>query len=280
MAFLDNLYSDATSGGGGIYGSDNSDLLRRKPITEAGNQLAPFFYNRLDAERNDPVLNAQQRDSLGLNAGRLRTTMDPSQMNTVYKPPASESSDQLTPYQAGELNLGQQKLASDTKTGNEKLALEQSKHELDTLKNAQINASETKKYQDAADLANRKLQLAQEAQAGKEYDATRTAAYNDARVNALQAQHDLENHQKDSAAAEAKRVNDQRIAEMQARIDALNNPKSTTETVTTPEGTSTKVTSKSSANSPKGKRVIAPNGKGGIWNTDDPLPAGYKLEGQ
>lgn len=278
MGFVDNLYSDATGGGGaGIYSSgDNSDLLRRKPIEEAGNQLLPFYYSKLAAERSDPYIQAQQRDSLGLNSGRLRSTMSPDQMNTVYKP-ETEAQPQITPYQNEQINLKKSKQAQDAKTGNEKLALDQSKHELDVQKNSQINAAETKKLQDNLDLANRRLQLAQEAQAGKEYDAARISQIKQAQIDAAEAQHKLDNARRDATEADTKSLHEANIAKLNAEIDALKGSTTTTEVNDAGTTRTTTKTTGSPNSSPKGKKVTAPDGKTGTWNTDNPLPTGYSL---
>lgn len=226
MGFFDEIINSPNNSG--IYGSGRSRTMDLGGVLSADSEL-----RRRDM--NDFKNKNQFMSDLSLRQNRLGNvfntqTEQQKPMNVVFK------DDSITPFQKAQLDIKKDdntidraKLAQTSKLGEEKLDLAKAGHELDVKKNQNIYDTKHAEMQRKVDESNNRLGLAYDQLQNKQNDANSQINYHKAQMDALKAQHELDNHRRDSAAEETKRMHDAQIQALQDRIDQTGNTETTTE---------------------------------------------------
>lgn len=291
MGFLDKLAANPS--GSGIYNSSGPQNVDFGPTLSAINQLK-------DREMNDYKQKAQFNQELSLRQPRLQQ---------IYAPPGSrignlnqgqpdvvfggedKSGALPTPMQQEginqnkqEMGLQEQKLAQQSKFGDQKIAQMQATHDLNKQKSDQIFQTKQADMQRKVDEANNKLGFAYDQLNQKGNNADTLAAIKQAQIDSQKAQMELMNHHhtaqleelKIQHAATNKHLQDQldeTKANNKAKLNAAGQP--TTE-VKSQDASGAITTTKTKGSNTI--RVIHPDGRHGVFPANQPLPEGFSLE--
>lgn len=281
MGFLDELR--ARNGATGLTYAGDPGMGSTSSPSDVLNSIMPAFNQIRNRNVQDFKDKAQFSSDLGLRQERMRSLFapEPQQGGVVYQPPPSEINNNrlISPFQAAGLELDKQKLAEQKRTGSDKLALDQQKFGLEKEKSDQIYQTKQDEMTRKVDDANNKLKLAYDQLAQKGNDASATANFKQAQLDALTARHELEMAQKDKDREETVRIHDAQIKDMQDKLDAMQNTITTTEM--NPDKTK-KIVTTAKGDSAKNAliAVISPTGQKGTVTAEDAanLPAGWKRQ--
>jgi hypothetical protein len=276
MGFSDSLQNSPNNSG--IYGSgrsnNNIDLgtvlsVRKKIQDEEDNSF--YKKNQFMAD----LSNRQNRLQQIFNPASQGPTGQPA--NVVFN---NAGGNPTTAEQDINKDLNAQKqnaqLEEKAKLNEGALKVKSDQEKLNQQKSDQINSLKHQELQKKTDEANSKLDLAERTLQSRQGDTDTTMKFHQAQMDALKSQHELENHRRDSAAEEAKRVHDANIKAIQDKLDAAGS--STTETSVDESGRNKTV--KTTKGSSKRVGVTHPDGTHGTIDAADSknLPEGWKLD--
>lgn len=229
-----------SNGGSSYYGNPGTDSLSP---SDAANALMPFYHQVKNREIQDFKAKAQFANDLQLKQSRLQSTFNPSgnadgSPNVVYQPSPGElekarADAPISALDQAKLGMERDKLNLDKSNVNNDNTLNERKFGLDQQKNEQIHQNKEDDLQRKSDEATARLKLAHDQLQAKQNDAAAQLAFHQAQQAASDANHKLELSHKDAELNESKRLHDAQIADMQAKLDALQN--STTVSEQNPE---------------------------------------------
>lgn len=282
MGFLDSV---RRSSGSSVYNDNpmenDSDFFNREMSMDEELRRRDMNDFRQKNQFMSELSNRQPRMQQLFNPTPSRDMKAPTEgMDVVFKDNA------ITPFQKAGLDLkgedtriDRAKLGNDTrrvnlaeKMGEEKLDLEGKKHELNVEKNKNIFETKQADLQRKVDEAANKLDLADRQLALKKDDSAATVARHKAELDATNARHALEMHQKENALAEATRLHDAQIADAKKKTEQSAESETTTEL----NADGTKKTVKTQKGAKKRISVIGPNGQKGTIEAGDTLPKGWQ----
>lgn len=289
MAFLDDLQlkqSGSQPSSSTYFGDPGRSSMSP---SDAANALMPFFHQVRNRDIEDFKAKASFANNLQLKQPQLQKTFNPSgggnlgtaaPQDVIYQPGPSDilraqAAAPINPLDQAKLALEKDKLSSDKLDKSTDNALNEKKFGLDQQKNEQIHQNKEDDLQRKSDDANNRLKLAYDQLTAKGQNAQTQLELHQAQMAAKQAADDLKDQQHKAELDETRRIHDAQIADMQAKMDALQNSTSVTEL--NPEGT--KRTTTTTKGSPKKRvAVIGPKGEKGTIEEGDTLPSGWKAK--
>lgn len=279
MGFLDSLAANPR--GSGVYGAVAPDSgLDVNSMIGIVNRLRDRSMADYKEKANFDNDMSQRQGNLRQTFGNPAANANPNApgMDVVFKdnapPPISPFQNAGLAIDKAKLGIEGQKLAQNSKFGEERLGIAKDKQELDETKNKQIYETKTADLQRKHDEAASRLKLAEDALSQKGNTAEATAKYHQAQIDALNARHDLDLHGRDAALEEQKRLHDAQIASMQNKSELAGKPDVTTTEVNA-------AGDKKTVTKGKGGRVsvMGPNGKSGTIDAAEAetLPKGWSV---
>lgn len=231
MGFLENMKLRGVFDPQAPTGYGMQGMPQQNPIKAAMAAMQPMMLNMRNRDLQDMRVAGQIRNE----NNRMQQTFNPMQptppqnvvlgQSPVMNNEFTRSMSGQTATQNTNLALAKQTQASKTaqdaienKRADQRLALDREGLQLDKLKNSNIYGTKTKELEDKARIADEKLALATQVNAGKETNAAATQELNRARIEAQNARHELDVAQREAALEETKRVGNARIKDLESQI--------------------------------------------------------------
>lgn len=277
MAFLDRLAANPS--GSGIAGAVAPESYNQNNLINLVNTIK-------DRDMNDFKAKANFMSDLSMRQNRMNSIYDPGQtnsnidhpMNTVLgkDPNAISPTDQVEiGLKKQGLGLEQQKIAQTGKLGEEAVSVRTAQEKLNQQKSDQINDLKMNDLQRKSDEANSRLDLANKALTQKGDNATAMQQLSQARIDALQAQHDLDNHRRDAQAADTQKMHEAAMKNMQDKLDLAGQPTTVKTDVTNDASGNPNSVTKTTSKGSSRIKVTGPNGESGTVDSSETLPDGW-----
>src|SRR5437016_3421628 len=200
MGFLDSLRQNNKVLGtpaGGTYG--NEMYYGQPPIRNTGGDIdiVGLMNEARNRDLHDFAAKTRITGDEAIRQENYKRMYDPDRFstggaaptqNTVYQRPPSELQ-QIGPLDLAKLGLEKEKIETAGGIDKAELGLKTKGYELDKLKNEQIYGTKQAEMERKADETNKRLQLAYDQLQAKQGDASSTAAYHQAQIDATNARH-------------------------------------------------------------------------------------------